>query len=115
ALPAGPATDGAVSVTARGPWRRLAVRAGLRTPASGRLRLFGTLDAGAPDLAYRAVAQVGHLNLQGIDGTLPASDLSGRVAGAGALTTLETPLDVRLAPRESAHPPTPGAPAPPVG
>ena len=88
--------DVAGAVVARGPWRAIATRAALRTPHSGRVRMFGVVDAGGADLPYRATASVGHLDLALIDPTLPASDLTGHVEGRGALATLETPLDVRL-------------------
>src|SRR5262249_34310874 len=57
---------------------------------------FGVVDAGGAALPYRVAASVGHLDLAGIDPTLPASDLTGQVSGRGALETLETPLDVQL-------------------
>ena len=86
--------DGAI--VARGPWRRIATRATLRTPRSGALRLFGVLDAAGSSLPYRATASVRHLDLVAIDPTLPVSDLTGHVHGRGTLTSLQTPLDVRL-------------------
>jgi autotransporter translocation and assembly factor TamB len=84
------------TVVARGPWRAIATRAALRTPGSGRARMFGVLDAGGSDVPYRAAASVGHLDLAAIDPTLPASDLTGHVNARGAVTSLETPLDVQL-------------------
>jgi translocation and assembly module TamB len=89
-------TDVAGEMVARGPWRRIATRVALRAAPSGRVRLFGMMDAGSNDLPYRARASVRHLDLVAIDPTLPASDLTGHVRGRGALATLETPLDVRL-------------------
>ncbi len=89
------------TVDARGPWRRLAVRGDLRTPASGAARLFGTLDAGSSLLAYRAQARARRLDLAAIDPALPSSLLTGRARARGALRTVDAPplaLQVRLAP-----------------
>src|SRR5262245_19861731 len=89
-------SDVAGSVVARGPWHAIATRAALRTPRSGRLRMFGVVDAGGADFPYRAAASVGHLDLAAIDPILPASDLTGHVNARGAVASLETPLDVQL-------------------
>src|SRR4030095_1907289 len=78
-----------------------AVRSALSTPASGAARLFCVLDAGGATLPYRAQARVRHLDLAAIDGSLPASNLTGHVRGRGALMTLDAPplaLQLRLAP-----------------
>src|SRR5262249_45106536 len=87
------ASDVGGMVVARGPWHAIATRAALHTPRSERVRMFGVVDAGGADLPYRVAASVGHLDLAGLDPTLPASDLTGHVSGRGALETLETPLD----------------------
>src|SRR5262245_31963560 len=84
-------TDVAGTLDVRGPWRRLAVRTALRTPASGAVRLFATLDAGASDLPYRARARLRQIDLAAVDRTLPASDLTGRLLARGALRTLDVP------------------------
>jgi autotransporter translocation and assembly factor TamB len=89
------------TVDARGPWQRIAVRSALQTPASGTARVFGVLDLSGTDLPYRAQALVRRLDLAAIDGTLPASTLTGRVRARGALATLDAPplaLQLRLAP-----------------
>jgi len=90
-------TDVSGTIDARGPWRRVAVRSALRTPAAGSARVFGVADLGGSTLPYRAQARVRRLNLAAIDGILPASVLTGRVRGRGAMTTLDAaPLTFQL-------------------
>ena len=94
---AGLRTDVSGSLVARGPWRRIGVRTALTTPASGSARAFGLLDAGGAGLPYRARARVRALDLAAIDGTLPASRLTGHLrARGGAVTTLDPPLAFHL-------------------
>ncbi len=89
-------SDVSGTIVARGPWRRVGVRAALTTPAAGAVRLFGRLDAGAPGLAFAATLRTRHLDLAALDAVLPASDLSGRVRGRGVVTALDPPLSFRL-------------------
>src|SRR5262249_3856289 len=94
AVPIRPDLDG--MVVARGPWHRIALRTALRAPSAGAMRLFGIVDAAGNGLPYAARARVRHLDLAAVEASLPRSDLTGHVAGRGAITTLDTPLDVRL-------------------
>src|SRR5262249_19620139 len=63
---------------------------------AGAIRLFGVVDGAATGLPYAARARVRHLDLAAVKATLPRSDLTGHVAGRGAITTLDTPLEMRL-------------------
>ncbi len=94
AVPSRPDLDG--TVVARGPWHRIALRTALRSRDAGAIRLFGVVNAAAGGLPYAARARVRHLDLAAVEATLPRSDLTGHLAGRGAITTLETPLDLRI-------------------
>jgi translocation and assembly module TamB len=95
------ASDLTGTVTARGRRRHLGLRADLRTPAAGRLRLFGVVDTVASPMPWSATVRAGRLDLSGLVGTLPASRLNGRVRGDGVATGLEPPLQLRVELRPS--------------